>query len=226
VLDVGGKALTNQLKEWVSYRQIQVLEETYVMNQCKEDVCFVSSDFNRDMSICTSNRKSNALRRDYILPDFLTLKRGEVRLPGDDIEGTQKISLAVERFAIPEIIFTPLNINIDQMGIVEAIQHSLNNVPQETYYDMVQNILLIGGNANFSGFTERIQNDLRSAIDQSYSFGVKKLHDDAVVSAWKSAERLVRQSKLEEKFVTRAEYLENGPNLCLERFNDFCQEYY
>uniref|UniRef100_A0A914EFT4 Actin-related protein 6 n=1 Tax=Acrobeloides nanus TaxID=290746 RepID=A0A914EFT4_9BILA len=50
-IDVGGKALTNQLKEWISYRQLQVLDETYVMNQCKEDACFVSLNFNEDMKI-------------------------------------------------------------------------------------------------------------------------------------------------------------------------------
>ena len=31
-------------------RQLMVMDETYVMNQCKEDVCFVSTDFNKDMA--------------------------------------------------------------------------------------------------------------------------------------------------------------------------------
>lgn len=32
-IDVGGKLLTNHLKEIISYRQLQVMDETYVMNQ-------------------------------------------------------------------------------------------------------------------------------------------------------------------------------------------------
>lgn len=46
---MGGKALTNQFKEWVSFRKLDVREETYVMNKCKEDVCFVSTDFEKDL---------------------------------------------------------------------------------------------------------------------------------------------------------------------------------
>uniref|UniRef100_A0A183BNJ4 Actin-related protein 5 n=1 Tax=Globodera pallida TaxID=36090 RepID=A0A183BNJ4_GLOPA len=47
--DVGGKALTNQLKDWISYRQLHVMDETYLINCCKEDCCFVSTNFQHDM---------------------------------------------------------------------------------------------------------------------------------------------------------------------------------
>jgi len=39
-LDVGGKLLTNQLKELVSFRQWNMMDETYIMNQVKESCCF------------------------------------------------------------------------------------------------------------------------------------------------------------------------------------------
>ena len=48
-VDVGGKALTNQLKEVVSYKQLSVKNETYIMNECKEKTCFVSTDVKADM---------------------------------------------------------------------------------------------------------------------------------------------------------------------------------
>lgn len=50
-IDVGGKVLTNHLKEILSYRQLNVMDETYVINQVKEDSCFVSQDFLGDMEI-------------------------------------------------------------------------------------------------------------------------------------------------------------------------------
>ena len=34
----------------MSYRQIHVLDETYVMNAAKEDSCYVSLDFDNDMN--------------------------------------------------------------------------------------------------------------------------------------------------------------------------------
>lgn len=48
---MGGKHLTNYLKEVISYRQLMVMDETYVINQVKEELCYVSTDFELDMKI-------------------------------------------------------------------------------------------------------------------------------------------------------------------------------
>ena len=48
-IDVGGKLLTNHLKETVSYRQWNMMEETHIMNEIKEACCFVSEDFAHDL---------------------------------------------------------------------------------------------------------------------------------------------------------------------------------
>ena len=50
-MNIGGKVLTNHLKEVISYRQLHVMDETYVINQVKEDVCYVSNQFYQDMEI-------------------------------------------------------------------------------------------------------------------------------------------------------------------------------
>ena len=50
-MNIGGKVLTNHLKEVISYRQLHVMDETYVINQVKEDVCYVSNQFYKDMEI-------------------------------------------------------------------------------------------------------------------------------------------------------------------------------
>lgn len=36
---------------FISVRQLHVMDETHVINQVKEDVCYVSQDFYRDMDI-------------------------------------------------------------------------------------------------------------------------------------------------------------------------------
>jgi len=78
-VNVGGKILTNHLKEVISYRQLHVMEETYVMNQCKEDLCFMSTDFDRDHKIAKMKWPKNTIVRDYILPDYTTVNRGLIR---------------------------------------------------------------------------------------------------------------------------------------------------
>lgn len=55
------------------------MDETYVINQVKEDACFVSSDFNADMKKARQKQPANDILRDYVLPDFTTIKRGYLR---------------------------------------------------------------------------------------------------------------------------------------------------
>ena len=41
----------SQTKSLFFYRQLMVMDETYVINQLKEDVCYVSQNFMKDMEI-------------------------------------------------------------------------------------------------------------------------------------------------------------------------------
>ena len=41
-------------------RQLMVMDETYVMNQCKEDVCYVSTQFNKDMKLSRQLQAASA----------------------------------------------------------------------------------------------------------------------------------------------------------------------
>nr|KAG5711220.1 hypothetical protein BaRGS_004864 [Batillaria attramentaria] len=93
-LNVGGKVLTNHLKEVISYRQLMVMDETYVVNQMKEDVCYVSANFTQDMNIARRKGAENTIMREYVLPDFSHIKRGYVRQkddPTDKTEGYEQV---------------------------------------------------------------------------------------------------------------------------------------
>lgn len=50
-IDLGGKALTNYLKEMVSYRSINVIDESFIMDDVKENLCVVSLDVERDLQL-------------------------------------------------------------------------------------------------------------------------------------------------------------------------------
>lgn len=75
-IDIGGKLLTNHLKEIISYRQLNVMDESYVINQVKEDACFVSQNFNADMKLARKKFPENTIVQDYVLPDFTSIRRG------------------------------------------------------------------------------------------------------------------------------------------------------
>jgi len=67
-----------------------------------------------------------------------------------------------EQFSIPEVLFNPLDIGINEAGIPETIQQTIKKchpVLEETLY---KNIIISGGNANFPGFKKRIEKEMNS----------------------------------------------------------------
>ena len=62
-LNVGGKILTNHLKQVVSYRAYNVMDETHLINDIKERLCYVSLDFGADLALTRFKGKKDTLRR-------------------------------------------------------------------------------------------------------------------------------------------------------------------
>ncbi len=51
-IDIGGKLLTNHLKNVISFRQLDMQDETYVVEKVREECCFVSMDWKGDLEAC------------------------------------------------------------------------------------------------------------------------------------------------------------------------------
>ena len=223
-IDVGGKLLTNYLKEIVSYRQLHVMEETYVMNQVKEDSCYVSQDFLGDME--QARKRGNSIVREYVLPDFTTRRRGFVREVSAKSQPQQQqceeqcLKLANERFSIPEILFHPSNIGIEQMGIPEAIAHSISLTPSPMHPHLYANIIVTGGNALFPGFEARISSEVRKMAPDDFEVNVT-VPEAPPSYAWLGGATLASASSKPGHLVpvTLSEYKEHGHSLCYSRFN-------
>ena len=170
-VDVGGKLLTNHLKEILSYRQLHVMDETYVVNQVKEDSCFVSEDFYRDMQTAGLRVQDNTIVKDYVLPDFTTIRRGYLTDPGTATD-QQVLRMNNERFTIPEILFHPSDVGIKQMGIPEAIIDCLKACEEETWPHLLSNIVLTGGSAKFPGFQDRVLKEVRSLAPEEFQIKI------------------------------------------------------
>lgn len=178
-LDLGGKHLTNYLKEMVSMRQYNMVDETYIMNEVKEAVCFVSSDLSSDMErTWKGNRKRDqpdpgeGVVVDFVLPDPNAGKKGFMR-PHDPLLNAKKrkgvlsganaealsedvLVLGNERFTVPEILFNPGDIGMKQAGISDIVLESLSVLPTGLHPAFLANILVVGGNCLLPGFMERL----------------------------------------------------------------------
>ncbi|XP_008410839.1 actin-related protein 6 [Poecilia reticulata] len=223
-INVGGKLLTNHLKEIISYRQLHVMDETYVINQVKEDVCYVSQQFYKDMEMAQMKGEENTVMRDYVLPDFSAIKKGfckpreEMVFSGKYKTGEQTLRLANERFAVPEMLFHPSDIGIQEMGIPEAIADSVQSLPEEMHPHFYKNIVLTGGNLLFPGFRERLEAELRSLVPAHLPVNVF-LPENPVCYSWEGGKLLAHSPDYDEMVVMREDYEENGHIVCEEKFD-------
>ncbi|KAG6480354.1 hypothetical protein ZIOFF_063854 [Zingiber officinale] len=92
-LDLGGKVLTNYLKELVSYRSVNVMDETLIIDHAKEKLCFVSLDVSRDLRLARRSGKQNPFKCTYVLPDGIEHTKGYVK---DFDEAQRYLSLPYE----------------------------------------------------------------------------------------------------------------------------------
>ncbi|KAJ3319904.1 Actin- protein 6 [Blyttiomyces sp. JEL0837] len=228
-INVGGKLLTNHLKELISYRQWNMMDETYIVNHIKKSCCYVALDFKADLE--ASKKGENAI--EYVLPDFTTSHKGYTRQPDDTTElladSNQTLRLTNERFAIPEILFHPSDIGeplskikqcsslpyqetltvalgLEQAGVAETVFESIMSTSSEFHGPLFANILVIGGNARFPGFSQRL-----SMVPVEY---VLQIHTptDPVRHVWQSGSTYAATNPDEyfQLATTKAQYMENG----------------
>lgn len=117
-IDVGGKLMTNHLKEIISYRHYNLMDQTYIVNRVKETCCYVSQRFATDLEECRLHPRRNNIFQEYVLPDFSANRLGYVRQPAhlrsapltEEETSMPVLFVENERFSVPEILFNPSDI--------------------------------------------------------------------------------------------------------------------
>lgn len=220
-INVGGKLLTNYLKEAVSYRQWNMMDQTHLMNHIKERLCFVSLNFLSDME---KAKRTSTLRRRYVLPDFVHSNTGYLeseRPDGVVVDEEQILTMNNETIAVPELLFQPSAVGLPQAGVAEAIVQAVELTPVEMHECLYGNILLVGGNTLFPNFQERLHKDLRSLMPTQYSLNITRA-TDPILAAWSGGAALARHEPeaLAQMAVTQAEYQEHGHRICHLKFTN------
>lgn len=220
-IEIGGKVLTNHLKEILSYRQLMVMDETYVLNQVKEDSCFVSQNFKEDMHTTRKPKSLNPILKDYILPDYTTIQRGYLRDPSKRESGDedyQILRLNNERFIIPELLFHPSDVGIQQQGIAEAVLNAAEACPAEAMPHLLQNIVVIGGCALFPGMQKRLEGEIQALSPEDILIRVT-VPEDPINYAWEGGKCVSTSENFLSMCVTRNEYEEQGAKFIMEKLD-------
>jgi actin-related protein 6 len=223
------------LKELVSYRQWNMMDEFVLMNQVKEELCYVSNNVIAELEkakYCSKASKAaimfdmqgGPLRKNFVLPDFHQILRGYVK---PDLEpysqSEQLLVMETERFSVPELLFHPMDIGLRQVGVADAALQSLSAVESTLAEAAAGLVLSTGGNTKFFNFQERIRTELRAGLPSEYSLQVHQPEaPDHFV--WESASKFVNEYQRgvhQSPFISRETYLEYGNDYC-NRFFD-CQ---
>ena len=240
-LDIGGKLLTNHLIRLLSLRQYDMRNDPYLVNEIKESLCYVSRDFKGDMERTWKGPKSDrreiygtagGLAKDYVLPDYHTVKQGYARdhdpnaatklkelTKGKVGAAEDVLTLRNERFTVPELLFSPSDIHLRQSGVAQQVMDSLSSISMGLWPGFLANIVVVGGNANLPGFVERLQMEMRALAPAECIVRVGR-PSDPIVSTWQGGERLVREKPelLAKLSVTKQEYEEFGGSITARRF--------
>jgi len=226
-LEIGGKTLTNQLKDALS-RSVEVQKEDWIVQEIKEDVCFVSQSFTSDLERVWKGGLKDprdidaSIVVDYVLPDYEAVKRGFPRPHNSKISRKERalglaggprehiVTIGNERFTVPELLFTPIDIGMQQEGLSGTILQSIYSLPEGLWQPFLANLLVTGGSSKFPGLIERLESELRSLVSEQYLVRVAQAKD-AIKNAWLGGARLAMNEDVLNSFVvTRQEYAEHG----------------
>ncbi|SCV04357.1 LAMI_0H15478g1_1 [Lachancea mirantina] len=209
-LDIGGRFLNGLLKETLSFRHYNVMDETLLVNNIKQHCIFVSP-----VSYFDSFQNRLRTSKEYVLPDFHTSFQGYLRKRGQELpENSQTITLQDELFSVPETFFHPEVASLTNPGLIETILESISMVPETIRPLMVGNIALIGGNFNIPNFPERLLTELQRQCPTDWSCRGMVPSGDKALYGWESMCQFANTDAYVRARFTREEYNEHGADWC------------
>ncbi|KAL8652031.1 MAG: hypothetical protein Q9226_004439 [Calogaya cf. arnoldii] len=143
--------------------------------------------------------------------------RGPRPFDPESQQEAHQIHLNVERIRVPEVVFQPSIAGLDQAGIVEILAGVINHglAKEQDQISVLGDIFLTGGNTLFTGFDERLRRELRTVLPIEAPINLRKAKDP-ILDAWRGAAQWAAGAESNQRFVTREEYQEKGPEYMKE----------
>ncbi len=128
----------------------------------KEENCFTSKNFNIDMKISALKNENNINKRTFIFPSFRNKSEDYLKRIAKE---KYSIELNGLRFIVPELLFNPNIIGIEEGGIQDGIAQAIKDCHPDYRNLLHENIVITGGNSLFPNFKERLHNELIPVSD-------------------------------------------------------------
>ncbi|NXY18240.1 ACL10 protein, partial [Atrichornis clamosus] len=158
-----------------------------MLAQMKHQCCYVSLDYERDVS-----EKGSHPPASFQTPDG------------------HRITLGKERFCCPEPLFQPKLLHHSCPGLHQLAWQSLQTVPDHARRHMLGNIVLSGGSSMFPGFPERMCLEL-NVLSQGTGVRVEVLaNPERSMAAWAGGSMAASLTSFQHTWMTKGEYQEYG----------------
>ncbi|OII75300.1 actin-like protein [Cryptosporidium ubiquitum] len=189
-LDIGGYHLDLALKNFLSFRQVDLSRNSLIVSKIKESCCYISKNFDSDINRPSQNKSDNLIEQIYQLPELKSNSKNsnyyfqecispentellklndnlKLKLesePNANYDSNGVIKLYSERIAVPELLFNPSNGGYNFAGIAEMVSESILSSPKHLQELLANNILIIGGSTKFRNFEARLNKELSSLL--------------------------------------------------------------
>jgi len=189
-IDISGRTLTRFMEKILGERGFSADSSIRreLVRALKEKACFVSLDYKEDL------KRVEQYEKEYSLPDGST------------------ISLARERFEVPELLFNP-SLELEEISLPEAIMDVIEMCDLDIRPDLLNNIFLSGGSSMFPNIKSRIYQELEVELARrSKKSQVIKIiaPRERIFSVWVGGSILAMIPEFEQNWVTRAKYFSEG----------------
>ncbi|XP_070580867.1 actin-1-like [Ptychodera flava] len=191
-LDVAGRDLTDYLSRLLIERgySFSTTAERETVREMKEKLCYVSMDYERELERAS---RTSSLEEKYELPD------------GDTV------SIGSERFQVPEALFQPSLIGVNDGGIHRKIYNCLMKCDIDMRSDFYCNLYLSGGSSMYPGIVERLQQEMSNLISGRRARVIGA--PEREYSVWIGGSIMASLSTFQKMWVTKQEYEEYGPTI-------------
>ncbi|ORE13530.1 actin-like ATPase domain-containing protein [Rhizopus microsporus] len=132
-----------------------------------------------------------------------------------DIAQSYQLHVNVERVRVPEVLFQPNIIGLDQAGLIETVNDIVKTFDVNQRQKIMQNIFLTGGYSQVPGLSDRIHASLQSIYPVNTNITVKRAKNP-LLDAWRGAAMFGQDNTNKQYFVTRKEYEEYGSDYLKE----------
>ncbi len=170
---------------------------------------------------------TRAAQYDFIKSVIHKFLRGPKEANLEDLHQQHQVHLNIERIRVPEILFQPSIVGVDQAGIVEIMGDFLlrkghfdwSTTPYQTAsfgtehevvnLELAKDIFITGGQASFKNFEQRLQAELTAILPVSTPINIRKA-SNPLLDAWKGMAKWSTDDRYVNAYVTRQEWDEMG----------------